>query len=133
MATPTHLYPGVNLALREMPEKELNFNNEYLFYPIGFPEYPGSKSVVMPVKEVAMMILIDTLTDKPDWHKKVFDEVIVQKWRDEARQQSEDGLYARIMQDKLGEGPRKPRARIITDAAFDYVSQGSTRALRVAN
>ncbi|KAF5665542.1 hypothetical protein FDENT_12561 [Fusarium denticulatum] len=68
-----------------------------------------------------MMILMDTLTDEPDWHKKVFDETIVQNWRDEARQQSEDGLYAMIMQDKLEKGPRKPRDRIITDAAFDYV------------
>ncbi|KAK2930715.1 Protein of unknown function DUF4246 [Fusarium oxysporum f. sp. vasinfectum] len=120
MATPTHLYPGVNLALREMPEREFNFKDEYLFYPIGFPEYPGSESIIMPVKEVAMMILMDIFTDKPDWHKKVFDETIVQKWRDEARQQGEDGLYARILQDKLGQGPRKPRDRIITDAAFDY-------------
>ncbi|KAL9562711.1 hypothetical protein ACKAV7_013275 [Fusarium commune] len=120
MATPTHLYPGVNLALREMPERELSFKDDYLFYPIGFPEYHGSKSAVMPVKEVAMMILMDASTDKPDWHRKVFDETIVQKWREEARQQSEDSLYARILQDKLGEGPRKPRDRIITDAAFDY-------------
>ncbi|KAG7404708.1 hypothetical protein Forpe1208_v015343 [Fusarium oxysporum f. sp. rapae] len=120
MATPTQLYPGVNLALREMPESEFNFKDEYLFYPIGFPEYTGSESTVMPVKEVVMMILMDVLTDIPDWHKKVFEETIVQKWREEARQQGEDGLYARIMQDKLGEGPRKPRDRIITDAAFDY-------------
>ncbi|KAH7153913.1 hypothetical protein DER46DRAFT_627874 [Fusarium sp. MPI-SDFR-AT-0072] len=118
MATPTHLYPGVNLALREMPERELSFKDDYLFYPIGFPEYHGSKSAVMPVKEVAMMILMDASTDKPDWHRKVFDETIVQKWREEARQQSEDSLYARILQDKLGEGPRKPRDRIITDAAY---------------
>ncbi|ENH75536.1 hypothetical protein FOC1_g10005510 [Fusarium oxysporum f. sp. cubense race 1] len=103
-----------------MPEREFNFKDEYLFYPIEFPEYPGSESIIMPVKEVAMMILMDIFTDKPDWHKKVFDETIVQKWRDEARQQGEDGLYARILQDKLGQGPRKPRDRIITDAAFDY-------------
>ncbi|PNP74312.1 hypothetical protein FNYG_12361 [Fusarium nygamai] len=91
---------------------------------MGFPEYKRSESQVMPVKEVAMMILIDTLTDKPDWYKKVFNETIVQKWRDEARQQSEDGLYARIMQDKLEKGPRKLWDRIITDAAFDYCIQG---------
>ena len=33
----------------------------------------GSRSEVLAVKEVAVMILMDTLTDKPDWHKKVFD------------------------------------------------------------
>ncbi|QGI87682.1 hypothetical protein CEK25_002638 [Fusarium fujikuroi] len=120
MATPTHVYPGVSLPLRDMPKRSFNRKDEYLFYPIGFPEYKRSQSQVMPVKEVAMMILMDTLTDKPDWHKKVFDETIVQKWRNEVRQQSEDGLYARIMQDKLEKGPRKPRDRIITDTAFDY-------------
>ncbi|KAF4947842.1 hypothetical protein FGADI_10121 [Fusarium gaditjirri] len=123
MAAPKHLYPGVNLALREVPESEFHFKDESLFCPIGFPEYPWSESTVMPVKEVAMMILMDALTDKPDWHKEVFEDSIAHKWRDEARQQSEDGLYARILQDKLGKGPSKPRVRIITDAAFDYVKE----------
>ncbi|KAI1024261.1 hypothetical protein LB504_005120 [Fusarium proliferatum] len=123
MATPMHLYLGVNLPLRDMPKRSFNRKDEYPFYPIGFPEYKRSQLQVMPVKEVAMMILMDTLTDKLDWHKKVFNETIVQKWRDEARQQSEDCFYARIVQDKLGKGPRKPRDRIITDAAFDYCIQ----------
>lgn len=69
MATPTHLYPGVNLPLRDSPKRTFNRKYEYSFYPIGFPEYKRSQSQVMPVKEVAMMILMDTLTDKPDWHK----------------------------------------------------------------
>lgn len=30
------------------------------------------------------MNIMDRLMDKEDWHKKVFDEVIVSKWRDEA-------------------------------------------------
>ncbi|KAG5808941.1 hypothetical protein H9Q74_008892 [Fusarium xylarioides] len=120
MAMPAHLYPGANLPLRSIPKWDYRRNDEHSFYPIGFPECKKSQSQVMPVKEVAMMILMDTLTDKPDWHKEVFDETIVQKWRDEARQQSEDGLHVRVMQDKLERGPRKPRDRIITDAAFDY-------------
>ncbi|KAF4965613.1 hypothetical protein FSARC_6600 [Fusarium sarcochroum] len=89
-------------------------------YPIGFPDSRGSFSEVLPVKEVAMMILMDTLTDKPDWHKKVFDETIVQKWRDEARQQPEDSLYGRILQNKNDERLSQPRSRIITEKAFDY-------------
>lgn len=31
-----------------------------------------------------MMSIMERLTDKKDWHKKVFDEHIVSKWRDEA-------------------------------------------------
>ncbi|KAF4436169.1 hypothetical protein F53441_13313 [Fusarium austroafricanum] len=101
MPHPKHLYPGVNLALRDMPDMYSN-------------------STVVPVKEVAMMILMDTLTDKPDWHKKAFDETIVQKWRNEALSMSEDGMYARILQDKLEGGPPMPGSRIVTEAAFDY-------------
>ncbi|KAM0346266.1 hypothetical protein ACHAPU_005693 [Fusarium lateritium] len=109
-------YPGVNMALA----KGTGLYDIGAHYPIGFPEYSSSQSSVIPVREVGMMLLMDTLTDKLDWHRKVFDDIIVQKWRDEARQQSEDGLYARILQDKLNDGPSKPHSRIISDAAFDY-------------
>ena len=30
------------------------------------------------------MAIMDKITDKPDWDKKVFDDTIVQKWRQEA-------------------------------------------------
>lgn len=39
---------------------------------------------MLPVREVAMMGIMDRLTDKKDWHKKVFDDAIVEKWREEA-------------------------------------------------
>jgi hypothetical protein len=44
----------------------------------------GSKSVLLPVREVAIMGIMDRLTDKEVWHKKVFDDAIVEKWREEA-------------------------------------------------
>ena len=28
-----------------------------------------------------MMAVMDKITDKPDWDEKVFDDIIVQKWR----------------------------------------------------
>lgn len=31
-----------------------------------------------------MMAIMNKITDKPDWDKKVFDESIVRKWRQEA-------------------------------------------------
>lgn len=40
----------------------------------------GSESDMLLVREVAMMIVMDRLTDKPDWHLKVFDEAIAEKW-----------------------------------------------------
>jgi len=48
-----------------------------------YPEYdPWSK--LLPVRELAMMHIMDQLTDKKDWEKKVFDDTIVSKWREEA-------------------------------------------------
>lgn len=64
------------------------------------------------------------MTDKPDWHEKVFDDTIVAKWRKEAMEQPEDELYARILnrpRHGLSENELpKPRARILSDKAFDY-------------
>ena len=36
------------------------------------------------VREIAMLALMDAITEKPRWQEKVFDENIVEKWRAEA-------------------------------------------------
>lgn len=38
----------------------------------------------LTAREVAMLGVMNALTDKPDWHKKVFDDEIVAKWKQEA-------------------------------------------------
>ncbi|PTB75248.1 hypothetical protein M440DRAFT_1439803 [Trichoderma longibrachiatum ATCC 18648] len=91
-------------------------------YPIGMPQARASGSAILPIREVAMMLLMEKLTDKPNWHEKVFDEAIVDKWRQEARTQSENGLFARIMQGKQvysGQIPM-PQTRIVSDEAFEF-------------
>ncbi len=42
-----------------------------------------SKGVLL--RERRMLALIGDITDKPDWHRKVFDKIIVDKWRAEAK------------------------------------------------
>src|ERR1700712_2343388 len=37
----------------------------------------------MTVREVAMLRFMNSITEKPDWNVKVFDEAIVAKWREE--------------------------------------------------
>lgn len=72
-------YPGLGLPLR--------FNNEdgRFFYPHGaHANCRNSTSDLVAVREVAMMNIMEKLTDKVDWHKKVFDDEIVAKWRQEA-------------------------------------------------
>jgi len=36
------------------------------------------------VREIAMLGLMDAITEKPRWQEKIFDETIVEKWRTEA-------------------------------------------------
>lgn len=38
----------------------------------------------LTVRELSMLRVMDAITDKPDWNKKVFNDDIVKKWRDEA-------------------------------------------------
>ncbi|EFX00262.1 duf1665 domain containing protein [Grosmannia clavigera kw1407] len=45
----------------------------------------GMLSKGVTLRERRMLDFIGTITDKPDWHRKVFDEAIVEKWRNEAR------------------------------------------------
>ncbi|KFY99960.1 hypothetical protein V500_01229 [Pseudogymnoascus sp. VKM F-4518 (FW-2643)] len=111
----SHEYPGVNIDLR-------------LYSGFG-PKYPmgthinclGAESKLLPVREVFMMVLMDRLSDKVDWHKKVFDEEIVAKWRKEALEQPEDKLFSQVVEGKSGDKVSMPRrARIISEAAFDF-------------
>lgn len=113
----SYKYPGVNLPLRHLDQRERHGVD---YYRLGsFTGARNSQSELLQVREVAMMILQDRLTDKPNWHEKVFDETIVAKWRNEALTQSEDDIHREIV---AGKNISKPmRTRIITEAAFDYV------------
>jgi hypothetical protein len=76
---PKNEYPGLGLPLRNWEWQG------YKFYPIGsHHNCYGSETEVIPVRELAMMDVMEKLTDKVDWHKKVFDDDIVSKWRKEA-------------------------------------------------
>ncbi|KAI1089855.1 hypothetical protein F5B19DRAFT_484951 [Rostrohypoxylon terebratum] len=73
------VYPGLGLPLRHNPQMDRGH------YPIGaHGSCIGSQSDLLPVRELAMLNIMESLTDKKDWHKKVFDDTIVSKWRKEA-------------------------------------------------
>ena len=44
-----------------------------------------------------MLSLMNTLTDKPDWGRKVFDEGITKKWRQEAKENRELDISERML------------------------------------
>lgn len=111
------LYPGVKIDLRHYPQER-----DKPIYPIGaHPDCRGTTSEMLPVREVAMMILMDRLTDKPNWQEKVFDEEVVSKWRSEAMEQPEDDLYAQITEGKtMRKIPMPRRVRIVEEDVFDF-------------
>lgn len=113
-------YAGIDLDLEHQTATS---------YPVGFPD-SGDMSDVLQMREVAMMMLMEQITDKPDWHEKVFDEVTVQKWRHEAATQSEAPLFARIMQDKEYERIPQP-TKIGSSQVFEYVSHNLRRIVSV--
>ncbi|KFA67952.1 hypothetical protein S40285_10112 [Stachybotrys chlorohalonatus IBT 40285] len=89
-----HQYPGINLDLRYSNSRWRPRRSEG---PHGYYLWAVEDDRLLPIREVFMMALMDKLTDKPDWHKKVFDEAIVAKWRAEAHAQSERELFDRIV------------------------------------
>ncbi|KAL7809065.1 hypothetical protein V8C26DRAFT_412340 [Trichoderma gracile] len=116
---PEFQYPGVNMPVNTSMRVR---TQDLPIYPIGMPQARGSGSKILPIREVAMMLLMEKLTDKPNWHEKVFDDAIVRKWWEEARTQSENSLFARIMEGKqvyTGQIPM-PQTRIISDKAFEF-------------
>ncbi|KAL6720945.1 hypothetical protein ACLMJK_000045 [Lecanora helva] len=51
----------------------------------GFPQaLLGWQGTPITIHERTMMALMDSITDKPEWERKIFDESVNQKWRQEA-------------------------------------------------
>ncbi|KAL2260094.1 hypothetical protein VTK26DRAFT_6015 [Humicola hyalothermophila] len=116
MSPKTFEYPGVHLPRRYLRQKG---EHGVDFFRFGSSEdLWDTSSKLLQVREVAMMILMDRLTDKPNWHEKVFDEEIVSKWRQEALTQDEEALHREILGGK--DLPMFKRTRIISEEAFDY-------------
>lgn len=90
---PTKL-PGFGLPIDHMPEHTYRFPHaiadDYATQPITF-------------RERRMLNFINQITDKPEWDRKVFDESIVSKWREEAEKKLDNDV-------------------ILSEPMFDYAS-----------
>ncbi|KAL7924524.1 hypothetical protein ACQKWADRAFT_270273 [Trichoderma austrokoningii] len=111
------LYPGLGLPLRHYPR-------EYgKFYPLGIhTNCIDTDSALLPVREVAMMNIMEQLTDKENWHVMIFNDEIVDQWRKEALQQP-NRVYWKQATDNRGadaiDGVRRPPG-IMDATTFDY-------------
>lgn len=97
--------PGFGLSLKQMPEKTTKDQDVLkdnapgsIRLPHAIADWCGSSGVT--VYERNMLGFISQITDKPNWDDKVFDEGILEKWRQEATTQYTD----------------------FTNSMFDYVS-----------
>lgn len=59
----------------------VNHRISYLVFPSAVIDWAGTSTTV---RERAMIALMDSITDKPEWDRKVFDDGIVSNWRKEA-------------------------------------------------
>jgi len=116
-----HAYPGVDLPLRHFPQ---DGSEGQTFFRIGTDRScEGSISPMLQLREIAMLILMDRLTDKFNWHQKVFENDIVAKWRHEALNQSEEELFLAATRDKHRDHDElcmPDRHRIISENCFNY-------------
>ena len=71
--------PGFGCAVNTLIAE----NSGEVLFRHGLSDFTQERLVA---KEIAMLGLMDSITDKPRWHEKVFDEFIVEKWRVEATQ-----------------------------------------------
>lgn len=92
---PVRSYPGLGEELRS------TISDCELRYPIGAQHnHADSWSELLPVRELAMMSIMDKITDKVDWNKKIFDKSIVSKWREEALAIPDDEFWKLAIQGK---------------------------------
>lgn len=98
------LLPGFGRPVNDVLEKSTpsykrpDRTNLYNRYPNALQEWSPEP---LTVRERNMMQVINAITDKPDWRRKVFDETIITKWRSEAVTEEGQGF---------------------TEKMFDYVS-----------
>lgn len=82
-------YPGLGLPIRHDAWDSRTF-------PHGAEAegvQGGTETELLYIRELAMMDMMEKLTDKPNWHKKIFDEKVVAKWRQEALDVPDQKLY----------------------------------------
>ncbi|QRD82220.1 hypothetical protein F9C07_2277506 [Aspergillus flavus] len=83
--------PGYNLPLNYRPDGGQPLRRTLFPNALDYGDIEGGWVDRINVhREILMMRVMNTITDKPDWDKKVFDEAITSKWREEIAQSGQD-------------------------------------------
>ncbi|KAF2746622.1 hypothetical protein M011DRAFT_526736 [Sporormia fimetaria CBS 119925] len=98
-------YPRLGLDLRHNAF-------EKRFFPSGAHQgCSSSKSGLLPVRELAMLSSMESLTETEDWDTKIFDEDIVSKWREETLAILDERLWALSLEAKFQKFDRSEAGR----------------------
>ncbi|KAF4992689.1 hypothetical protein FGRMN_7002 [Fusarium graminum] len=89
-------------------------------YPTAIDDRAKNTSDMLLVREVAMLIVMDRLTDKPNWHVKVYDDAITDKWIQEALALPIEQLYNDIVTDSPGSWIPKMLTSIFDRECLEY-------------
>ncbi|CAI7576606.1 unnamed protein product [Penicillium glandicola] len=84
--------PGFNVELNSAPNENI-FGIRINGFPNALDEAHHDYGCIYNLvthREVLMMRVMNTITDKPEWDRKVFDETITAKWRNEIIQSGQD-------------------------------------------
>lgn len=75
--------PGFGLPVNYQPE----LGNSSTLVPAGSIPFPHAlrywKARAVTVREKNMLAMINVVTDKDEWRRKVFDKSVVEKWKSE--------------------------------------------------
>lgn len=64
------------------------------------------EKIAVTLRELTMLYLMNTITDKPDWDSKVFDEELIRKWSEEARNSETMDVTGKML-DYVSNVPRR--------------------------
>ncbi|KAK4451303.1 hypothetical protein QBC34DRAFT_436837 [Podospora aff. communis PSN243] len=83
---PNAKYPGWNRTLYWQYEQDDDHDREGKYLSGFRTDYWSTNSDMILVREVAMMQVMELITDKPNWHVDIFDDAIAAQWGKEALQ-----------------------------------------------
>jgi hypothetical protein len=125
--------PGIDLPLDQHSDLPTEGQRGYWY----------EKALPVTVRERVMLTVMAALKDKPDWERKVFDELIVSRWRAEAltasntlQTQNQTGDVATAGDESTQQSEAKDptshynapaRQRVVTERLFQCVSLSGVR------
>ncbi|KAL1965830.1 hypothetical protein VTN77DRAFT_5151 [Rasamsonia byssochlamydoides] len=83
--------PGFTLPLNYTPDQENPYDKTMFPNALDYTDIDGGYiSGLRTFREITMMQVMNVITDKPEWDRKVFDEEITSKWRKEISDSGRD-------------------------------------------